>query len=87
MLDAAAHELGQLFVDDLHNHLGRGEGFQHIRTHTAVGDRFYKILGDLVADIRFQQSHADFPHCLLHIALFQASLAPELFEGGIDFFS
>ena len=87
MLGIRAHELDQLFVDDFHNHLGGGQGFQNVGADAALGHGFGKILADLVADVCFQQCHPDFPHGLLHISLFQAALAAKLFEGVIDFFS
>ena len=86
VLGIAAHELAQLFVDDLHDHLGRGEGFQNVGADTALGDGLCEILDHLVADIRLQKRHADLPHRLLHIRLLQAALAPQLFEGGGNLF-
>ena len=86
MLGIAAHELAKLLVDDLHDHLGRGQGFQNVGADAALGDGFGKILDHLVADVRFQQGHADFPHGLLYVGLGQAALSPQLFEGRGNFF-
>ena len=81
MLGIAAHELAKLLVDDLHDHLGRSQGFQNVGADAALGDGFGKILDHLIADVRFQQCHADLPHSLLYVRLFQASLAAQFFEG------
>ena len=86
MLGIAAHELAKLLVDDLNDHLGRGQGFQNVGADAALGDGFGKILDHLVADVRFQQCHANLPHGLLHVRLFQASLAAQFFEGRGNFF-
>ena len=82
----AAHELNELFVDNLNDHLGRGERFQHVGADTALRHSLGEVLDHLVADIRFQQRHADLPHSLLHIGFLQAALAAKLFEGGGNFF-
>ncbi len=34
--ELAAHEIRQLFVDDLDDLLGRGEAVQHIRAHSPL---------------------------------------------------
>ena len=81
MLGIAAHELAKLLVDDLHDHLGRSQGFQNVGADAALGDGFGKILDHLIADVRFQQRHANLPHSLLYVRLFQASLAAQFFEG------
>ena len=67
----AAHEAGELFVDDFHNHLGRGEGLQHVGANTALGHRFGEVLDHLVAHVGFQQGQADLPHGLFDIGLLQ----------------
>ena len=87
MLGIAAHELNQLLVDDLNDHLGRGERFQHVGAHTAFRHSLGEVLDHLIADIRFQQRHADLTHSLLHIGFLQAALTAKLFEGGGNFLS
>ena len=82
----AAHELGELLVDDFDNHLGRGEGLQHVGPHRLLRHLGDELLDHLVADVGLQQSQADFPHGLLYIGLRQAALAPQLFEGGGELF-
>ena len=81
MLGVAAHELAQLLVDDLYDHLGRGERFQHIGADAAFRDRLGEVLDHLIAHVRFQQRHADLPHSLLHIRFLQTALAAKLLEG------
>ena len=87
MFRFAAHELAQLLVDDLDDHLGRGEGFQHIGADAAFRHSLGEVLDHLIADVRFQQRHADLTHSLLHIGFLQAALAAKLFEGGGNLFS
>ena len=82
----AAHELYELFVDDLHDHLGGGQAFQHIGANGALRDLLDKVLDDFIADICLQKCQTDLPHGLLHIALPQGAFAPEPFEGGRQFF-
>ena len=87
MLDLAAHELAQLFVNDFDDHLGGRQGFQYIGSDAAFRNSFGKILYNLVADICLQQSHSDLPHGLLHIRFLQPAFTAKLFEGGRNFFS
>ena len=47
LLVLAAHQFGELFVDDLDDHLRRRQAFEHIRAHGALGDRFDEVLDDL----------------------------------------
>ena len=86
MLGIAAHELAQLLIDDLHDHLGRRERFQHVGADAALRHSLGEVLDHLIADVRFQQRHADLTHSLLHIGFLQAALAAKLFEGGGNFF-
>ena len=67
-LDAvAAHQGCQLFVDNLHDHLGGGQALQHVCTHGPFRDPGNKILYHLKADIGLQKSQPDLPHGLLHV--------------------
>ena len=86
MFGFTAHELDQLFIDDLDDHLGRTQGFQHIRTDTAFRDGFGEVLDNLIAYIRLQKRHANLTHCLFHVGFLQATLAPKLFESRRNLF-
>ena len=83
----AAHEGNQLFVDDLDDHLGRSQAFQHIAADGPLGDLFDKVLDHLIADVRFQQSQAYFSHGLLYVGFGEPSLAAELFKRTGQLFS
>ena len=85
-LAAAAHECGQLLVDDLDDLLGRCETLQHIRAHSPLRDLRHKVLDHTVAHIRVQKGQADLPHGLLDISLRDAALAPQPPERGVQFF-
>ena len=76
----AAHEGAQLLVDDLDDHLRRGEALEHVRADGALGDRFDKVLDDLVAHVGLEQRETHLAHGLLYVRLRQAALAAELFE-------
>ena len=86
LLVFAAHQGGQLFVDDLDDHLGRREAFEHVAADGALRDLGDKVLDDLVADVGFQKRQTDFPHGGLDVGFGEAALAPELLEGSGDFF-
>ena len=82
----AAHESGELLIDDLDDHLGRGEGLQHIGAYGTLGDRGHKVLDHLKVDVRLQKSHFDLFHGDLHVRLADAALATQASEGGGEFF-
>ena len=86
LLVLSAHQLAQLLVDDLDDHLRRGERFEHVRARGLLRDVLYKVLDDLVADVRLQQRHAHLAHRVLHIGGGQAAFAAQLFESRIQFF-
>ena len=86
LLILAAHQIRQLFVDDLDDHLRRGQAFQHIAADAALRRLFDKVFDDFIADVRFQKGQANFPHGFLHIGFCQAALAPELFKGCRELF-
>ena len=85
LLVLAAHELCQLFVDDLDDHLGGVECLQHIAADSPLGHRLGEVLDHLVADVRFQQRHTHLAHGLLHVPGAQAALAAQALEGRIQF--
>ena len=75
------HKGGHLVVYDLDDLLGRGEALQHLLPYCLFGDRFHKILGHLIVDVRLQEGKTHLPHGFLYIRF--AELAPVLqfFEG------
>ena len=79
----AAHEAGELLVDDLHHLLGGGEAVQHVASNGPLRDGGHKVLDHLVAHVRLQQGQADLPHGLPDIALRQAALAPQPLKCGV----
>ena len=82
----AAHQVGELLVDDLNDHLGGRQGLQHVGANRFFGDLGNELLDHLVADVGLQQGQTDFPHGLLYVGLGQPSLAPQLFKGGRELF-
>ena len=80
LLVLAAHERGQLFVDNLDDHLRGREAFEHVRTDAALGRFFNEVLDDLVVDVGLQQRQTDLAHGFLDVGLGQAALAAQLFE-------
>ena len=83
----AAHERGQLLIDDLDDLLRRRQALQHIRAHALLGDGRHKVLDHLVADVRLQQSQPYLPHPLADVGLGQPSLAPQTLEYAVQFFT
>ena len=77
----AAHERNKLVVDDLDDHLRRGEAFEHLLPDGALADALDEILDDLVADVGLQKGKPDLPHGLLDVRFGEAALAAELLEG------
>ena len=86
LLGLAAHQSDELFVDNLDNHLRRGQGLQHVAANGTLRHALDEILDDLVADVRLQQCQADFPHGVLDVGLAQAALAAQALERRIEFF-
>ena len=80
LLVFAAHEGAKLLVDDLDDHLRRGETFEHIRAGGAFSHLFYKVLDDLEVDVRLQQGEFDLAHGLLDVGLGEPALAAQALE-------
>ena len=79
LLVLAAHELAQLLVYYLHDHLRRRQAFHDLRALGALGDALHKVLHDLVAHVRLEQGQAHLAHGLAYVQLRQAALAAEHF--------
>ena len=84
---AAAHEVRQLLIDDLHHLLRGSQAVQHICAHGALRDGSNKFLDHFVADVGLQQSEAYLAHGLPDIVFRQAALAPQALESHIQFFT
>ena len=80
LLVFAAHEGGQLFVDDLDDHLRGREALEHVSADAALGGLFDEVLDDLVIDVGLEQRQTDLAHGFLDVGLGQAALAAQLFE-------
>ena len=76
----AAHQRGQLLVDDLDDLLPRRETVQNVLPHGLFADAGHKVLDDFVADVRFQQRHAHLAHGQADILLADAALAAQVLE-------
>ena len=80
LLVFAAHQIGQLFVDDLDDHLCGRQTLENVRADAALGGFFDEVLDDLVVDVGLQQGETDLAHGFLDVGLGQTALAAQLFE-------
>ena len=80
LLILAAHEGGELFVDDLDDHLRGREALEHIRPRRALGHLAHKVLDDLEVHVRLEQRELDLTHGLLDVGLREPALAAQAFE-------
>ena len=70
----AAHQPGQLLVDDLHHLLAGIEALQHLGTQAALLQRPGEGFDDLEVDVGLEQREADLAHRRIDVGL--AQLAP-----------
>ena len=82
LLVLGAHELGQLFVDDLDDHLVGGQTFENVGADAPLGGGLDEVLDHLIAHVRFKQGEADLAHGCLDVSLGYAALAAQLLERG-----
>ena len=59
VLGRGAHKIGQFVVGNLHHHLLRLHGGEHVGAHSLVLHAVAEVLGHLVADVGVQQGLAD----------------------------
>ena len=80
----AAHQLGQLLVDDLDDLLARVEAVQHLgaeaRSFSVVGERF----DDFEVDVRLEQGEADLAHRRVDVGLAQLAARADVGEGRLE---
>ncbi len=83
----SAHQIGELFIDNLYDLLTRGQTFHDLFAHSSLFNPADKILYHLIIDIGFQQRHLDFPQCCFDISFGKLAFALEFFKGILKFFS
>ena len=76
----SAHELRQLLVDDLNDHLGGGQALHDLGSHRRLDHLIGEIPGDLIVDVRLQQRQTHLPHGVLDVRLAELAFIPQLFE-------
>ncbi len=76
----AAHQSGQLLVDDLHHLLARIEAFQHLGAEAALLQRLGEAFDDLEVDVGLEQGEADLAHRLGDVVLGQRPVGPDVGE-------
>ena len=86
LLVLSAHQVAELLIDDLDDHLGRVQSLQHVGADGLLGDGLGELLDHLEADVGLQQGHAHLAHCLADVTLGQTALAAQLLERLIEFF-
>ena len=80
----AAHQIRQLFVDDLHHLLGRGQAFHNLLAHGALAYLIAEILCDLEVYVRLQQSHPHLAHGGLNVRLAELAFAAQPLKNAIQ---
>ena len=78
----SAHKAYKLLSDNLDDHLRGGKAFHNLFTDCLFGYGVCEILGYLIVDIRFEQSHTNLAHCAANISLREASFTAEIFKRG-----
>ena len=69
----AAHQLGELLVDDLDHLLARVEAVEDARAQAALSDLRGELLDDLEVDVGLEQGEADLAHRAVDVRLGQLS--------------
>ena len=83
-VSAAAEQLDQLAVDDLHHLLRRRERGEDVLTDRPFFHAVDEGADHLEVDVRLQERHADFAERLLDVLLRQSAAAAELVEDGLQ---
>jgi hypothetical protein len=69
-----AENIGHLVVDDLHDHLSRGDALDDLLAYGALAHVVDELLGHLEVHVGLEQDEADLAHRLVDVLL--AKLAP-----------
>ena len=80
----AAHQPGQLLVDDLHHLLARIEALQHLGAEAALLQRLGEAFDDLEVDVGLEQGEADLAHRRVDVALVQLAARADVGEGRLE---
>lgn len=64
---SASHQSAKFLIDDFDYLLCRREGFEDIFTESLFTHSVGKIFDDVVIDVGFQESNADFAHSLFYL--------------------
>ena len=77
----AAHELGQLLVDDLHHLLARVQRLQHLGAQRPLLHRARELLDDLEVHVGLEQREAHLAHRLGDVVLGQLAARADVAQG------
>ena len=80
---AAAHQLGELVGDDLHDLLARVERREHVLPERPLLHRGRELLDDLEVDVRLEQREAHLAHRLVDVVLGQLAARADVAERGL----
>ena len=81
---AAAHERGQLLVDDAHDLLPGREALRHVRAERALAHARDELLHDLEVDVRLEQREADLAHGAGDRVLVEPAPAADVVQRGLE---
>ena len=76
----SAHEVRQFLVDDLDDHLCRGQALHDLLADGSLRYLLGEVLGDLIGDVGFQKGETHFTHGALYVRLGQSTFALQRFE-------
>ncbi len=80
----AAHQRGQLLVDDLDHLLAGIEAAEHVGAEAALLDRGRELLDDLEVDVGLEQREADLAHRGIDVGLGQLSARADVGERRLE---
>ena len=80
----AAHQLRELLVDDLDDHLAGVEALEHAGADRLLADVGDELLGDLEVDVGLEQREADLAHRLVDVGLAQLPARAQVRERALE---
>ena len=83
----AAHQVSELLLDDLDDHLRRGEALHHLRADSRLDYTGGEVLGDLVVDVRLKQGQTDLPHRFFDVRFAELAFVAQLLKGSGQLFA